>query len=138
MEFIPTIGVIISGAVCVIVALFVGPITAVLALAYFVVIQVLEGDVVGPRIVGGAVGIHPAVALIAFLIGSELFGLWGALFASPIAGLLQALVIAVYRQIEVLRTMESGQAAEPVANAPPPDGATATATAVTDGAPEGP
>jgi predicted PurR-regulated permease PerM len=43
MEFIPVIGMIISGAVCVIVALFVGPITAVLALAYFVVIQVLEG-----------------------------------------------------------------------------------------------
>ena len=80
MEFVPVVGVIISGGVGVLVALFVGPITAVLALAYFVLIQVLEGDVVGPRIMGNALGIHPALALIAFIVGSELFGIWGALF----------------------------------------------------------
>ena len=50
-----------------------------------------------PRIVGKAVGLHPAVALIALIAGAEVFGIWGAIFASPIAGLLQALFIAIWQ-----------------------------------------
>jgi predicted PurR-regulated permease PerM len=45
---------------------------------------------------GKAVGIHPATGLIALMVGSELFGIWGTLFAAPIAGLLQAIVTAAW------------------------------------------
>lgn len=99
MEFIPVVGVLVSGAVCVSVALFQGWILAVIVLGYFVIVHVIEGDVVGPRIMGRAVGIHPATALVAFVAGTELFGIWGALFASPIAGLLQAIATAAYREM---------------------------------------
>ena len=100
MEFVPILGVFISGAVCVGVALFQGWLLALGVLAYFVVVHVIEGDIVGPRIMGAAVGIHPAVALIALLAGTELFGFWGALFGAPLAGLLQAVVIAVWREVQ--------------------------------------
>lgn len=53
---------------------------------YFAVVHVIEGDVVGPRIMGKAVGIYSGVALVALVAGSELFGLWGALFGPPLAG----------------------------------------------------
>lgn len=99
MEFIPVVGVLISGAVCVLIALTQSWILAVIVLGYFVFIHVIEGDVVGPRIMGSAVGIHPATALIAFVAGSELFGIWGALFAAPLAGLIQAIGVAAYREI---------------------------------------
>ncbi len=99
MEFIPVIGVLISGAVCVVIALFQGWILAVIVLAYFVVVHVIEGDVVGPRIVGHAVGIHPATALVALVAGTELFGVWGALFGAPLAGLIQSLTTAAYREM---------------------------------------
>ncbi|HEX8918534.1 MAG TPA: AI-2E family transporter [Chloroflexota bacterium] len=99
MEFVPVIGVLISGIVCVGVALFQGWVLALFVLGYFVVVHVIEGDVVGPRIMGSAVGIHPATALIALVAGTELFGLWGALFAAPLAGLLQAIGTAAYREI---------------------------------------
>ena len=99
MEFVPILGVFISGAVCVLVALFNGWITALLVLGYFVVVHVIEGDLIGPRIMGKAVGIHPAVALLALVAGTELFGFWGALFGAPIAGLVQAIALAVYREI---------------------------------------
>jgi predicted PurR-regulated permease PerM len=98
MEFVPVVGVLVSGAVCVGVALFQGWVLAVIVLAYFVVVHVIEGDVVGPRILGKAVGIHPATALVALVAGTELFGIWGALFGSPLAGLLQAIGTAAYRQ----------------------------------------
>lgn len=97
LEFIPFLGVLASGAACVLVGVTVGPITALLVLAVFVVVHVIEGDVVGPRIVGNAVGLHPVVSLIALIAGTELFGVFGALFAAPVAGVLQALAISVWR-----------------------------------------
>jgi predicted PurR-regulated permease PerM len=99
MEFIPVIGVLISGAVCIVIALFQGWLVAVIVLAYFVVVHVIEGDVVGPRIVGHAVGIHPATALIALVAGTELFGVWGALFGAPLAGLIQTMATAAYDEL---------------------------------------
>lgn len=99
MEFIPVIGVLVSGAVCIVVALFQGWVLALVVAGYFVVVHVIEGDVVGPRIMGRAVGIHPATALVALVAGTELFGIWGTLFASPIAGLLQAIGTAAYAEI---------------------------------------
>ncbi len=99
MEFIPIVGVLVSGVVSLVVALPRGSVTVVVVLAYFVIVHVIEGDVVGPRIMGEAVGIHPATGIIALVAGTELFGIWGALFASPVAGLLQALVTAVWRGI---------------------------------------
>ena len=99
MEFIPVLGVFITGTAAVLIGLFVGWERALLALGYFVVVHVIEADVVGPRILGPAVGIHPATGLIALLAGTELFGIWGALFAAPLAGLLQAIGTAAWLEL---------------------------------------
>jgi predicted PurR-regulated permease PerM len=98
MEFVPILGVFISGAAAVLIALieFREPIRPLIVLGYFVFVHVIEGDVVGPRIMGRAVGIHPATGLIALVAGTEVFGVWGALFAAPLAGLLQAILIAAW------------------------------------------
>ena len=96
LEFIPVLGTLVSGAICVLLALTKGWVTAVIVLVYFVVVHVIEGDVVGPRIVGKAIGLNPVVSLAALIAGAELFGITGALFASPVAGVLQALLIAVW------------------------------------------
>jgi len=106
MEFVPVLGVIISGTVCVIIALFQGPILALLVLGYFVVVHVIEGDLIGPRIMARAVGIHPAVALLALVAGSELFGIWGALLGAPIAGLLQAFATAIWQEVRASQIQE--------------------------------
>jgi predicted PurR-regulated permease PerM len=98
LEFIPIIGTLVSGAICVLLALTQGWLIAVLVLGYFVVVHIIEGDVVGPRIVGKAIGLHPVVSLAALIAGSELFGIVGALLASPIAGVLQALIIALWAE----------------------------------------
>jgi predicted PurR-regulated permease PerM len=91
--FIPILGTFLSGAVCVLVALSQGGwVTALFVLAYFVGVHVVEGDVVGPRIVGKAVGLHPVVSILALVAGAEVFGILGALFAAPVAGVIQALI----------------------------------------------
>lgn len=112
MEFVPVLGVMVSGAVCVVVALVTGWLNAILVAVYFVVVHVIEGDVVGPRIMGKAVGIHPGVAIVALIAGSELFGIWGALFGAPLAGLLQAIVVAGIREVGLARAGDPPESAQ--------------------------
>src|SRR5262245_46574067 len=107
MEFVPVLGVIISGAVCVLIALFQGWVLALVVLGYFVIVHVIEGDLIGPRVMARAVGIHPAVALLALVAGSELFGVWGALLGAPIAGLLQAITTAAWREVRLASIQEA-------------------------------
>jgi predicted PurR-regulated permease PerM len=99
MEFVPVIGVLVSGAISIALALLGGWVRALIVLIYFVFVHIIEGDVVGPRIMGKAVGIHPATALVALVAGTELFGIWGALFAAPLAGLLQAVGTAAWQEL---------------------------------------
>jgi predicted PurR-regulated permease PerM len=101
MEFIPVLGVFISGAAAILIAVanFHEPIRPLIVLAYFVAIHIIEGDVIGPRIMGRAVGIHPATGLIALAAGTEVFGIWGALFAAPLAGLLQSIAVALWVEL---------------------------------------
>jgi len=121
MAFVPVIGTFISGAISIIVSLPHGmPITLVV-LVYFIVVHILEGDVLGPRILGKAVGIHPATGIIALLAGTELFGGWGALFAAPLAGLAQALIIGIWQVSRGTPVEEIVQATTPEKEeAPPP------------------
>src|SRR5947208_409533 len=101
LEFIPVLGTLVSGAICILLALTRGWVIALIVLVYFVVVHVLEGDVVGPRIVGKTIGLHPVVSLAALIAGAELFGIAGALLASPVAGVLQALLIAIWMEWRV-------------------------------------
>jgi len=99
MEFIPIIGAILSGVACVLVALVAKSfLTALLVFGYFIIVHILEGDVVGPRVTGRVLGLHPAVAILALVGGSELFGIWGAIFAAPVVGLVQSILVAGWRE----------------------------------------
>jgi predicted PurR-regulated permease PerM len=98
LEFIPILGVFISGAACVLVALSKGWPVALGVFVYFIFVHVIEGDVVGPRIIGRVLGLHPVAAILALIVGADLFGIWGALFASPVAGIIQAVVVALWSE----------------------------------------
>ena len=115
LEFIPVLGTLVSGAICILLALTKGWIFALIVLIYFVIVHVIEGDVVGPRIVGKAIGLHPVISLAALIAGAELFGIWGALFASPIAGVLQAFLIAIWSEWRAAHPDEFQQAKDNIA-----------------------
>lgn len=58
----------------------------------FLVIQELEGTFLAPRVVGGAVGLHPLVIIAALLLGEDLFGVVGVLLAVPAAAILRVII----------------------------------------------
>jgi len=68
-------------------------------LIFYVALQLVESNVLGPRISGHAVGLHPVASILALVAGADLFGLWGAIMAVPIAGLAFVIVSAVVKQL---------------------------------------
>jgi predicted PurR-regulated permease PerM len=66
-------------------------------LIYFIIIQLFEANVLGPRIVGHAVGLHPVASILALIVGVQLFGPFGALLATPILAAVWVVVTSFYR-----------------------------------------
>jgi hypothetical protein len=63
---------------------------------YFIVVQMIESYVLGPRIVGHAIGLHPIVSILALIIGAQLFGAFGALLATPIVAAAWVVIASLY------------------------------------------
>jgi predicted PurR-regulated permease PerM len=64
---------------------------------WFFVIQMVESNILGPRIVGHAVGLHPVASILALLVGAKLFGAFGALLATPVVAAAWVVIASLYR-----------------------------------------
>ncbi|WNV77667.1 AI-2E family transporter [Geodermatophilus sp. DSM 44513] len=96
--FVPLIGATVSGAVAVLVTLVTnGPTDAVIVLVIVLVVQQVEGNLLQPLIVGRTLHLHPVAVLVAVTAGTLLWGLAGALLATP------SMAVA-YRVADHLRT----------------------------------
>lgn len=91
-ELIPMIGPIVGAVPALIVAGTLGDTTVLWVAIAFVVIQQVESNILVPRLTAHAVGLHPIASILALVLGFEVGGVIGALFAVPIAGLLWVLV----------------------------------------------
>ena len=66
---------------------------------YFIAVQMVESNILGPRIVGHAVGLHPVASILALIIGAQLFGAFGALLATPIVAAAWVVIASLYRSV---------------------------------------
>ena len=57
----------------------------------------MKANILGPRIVGHAVGLHPVASILALIVGVQLFGPFGALLATPILAAVWVVVTSFYR-----------------------------------------
>jgi predicted PurR-regulated permease PerM len=76
------------------------------AVFYLVVVE-LESHIVAPALYGRVLNLHPAVVLLALVVGGKLGGVIGLLFAVPVV-----VVIAVL--LEEARAVIGGEALEDV------------------------
>lgn len=70
------------------------PTLAILAL--FGLIQMLDGFLISPRIMGNTVDMHPMVILLALLAGGQMLGMIGMLLAVPAACVLRVILRDIY------------------------------------------
>ncbi|MDO5301968.1 MAG: AI-2E family transporter [Tissierellia bacterium] len=83
-NFIPFIGPFLGAVPAVVVALTMSPMMILKVALVSVVVQQLEGNVITPNIMGSKLDIHPFVVMISVLISMSLFGVLGALVATPL------------------------------------------------------
>ncbi len=99
LNIIPYFGSIIGLSVIIPVALFQeggGLMIATFALMVFVVVQLIEGYFLTPKIMGNKTGLHPTVIIFSvFFWGTALDGILGMILAIPFS----ALVVAVYPKL---------------------------------------
>jgi predicted PurR-regulated permease PerM len=92
-DLIPLVGSTIAGAIVGIVAAVVGfPVKLIIWVAYVVVYQQVENNVIQPVVYKRTVAIHPLIVIVAVLIGGSQQGILGALLAIPIAAGIQIAV----------------------------------------------
>ncbi|MFW5992311.1 MAG: AI-2E family transporter [Halanaerobiaceae bacterium] len=91
-NMIPYIGPLLGGIPAVFIALLSSPVKAISIIVLFLVIQQLEGSIISPKIISKRVGLHPLTVIFALLAGAELSGVWGLLFAVPVAGSIKVIV----------------------------------------------
>ncbi len=95
ISFIPFVGALVGGALAIGLALFQfwgDWLQIALIAGIFVFGQVVEGNVLTPRLVGASVGLHPVWLLLALSVFGALFGFAGMLVAVPLSAMIGVLV----------------------------------------------
>jgi predicted PurR-regulated permease PerM len=95
LTFIPYVGALVGGGLAVGLALFQfwGDWVWIVAVAaIFQAGQIVEGNVLTPKLVGSSVGLHPAWLIFALSVFGALFGFVGMLVAVPVAAAIGVLV----------------------------------------------
>lgn len=93
---VPYLGLIVSLVPALIIAIFSGSFLLSIGkiALVFGVVQTLDSSVLGPRIVGDSVGLHPVWVILALSVSGFFFGFVGLLLAIPLAVLVKMLLLA--------------------------------------------
>lgn len=96
---IPLVGNFIAFAPPMLVCLVTRPGDWWLLLVVLFIMQSLQMNIIGPRIMSQAIGIHPLYVMAAILMGGQVAGFWGALFGIPVAGTINLMGRPLMRRI---------------------------------------
>lgn len=101
LAIIPYIGIIIGALPPLLFALLLTDslLTPVFVIAVFATVQFLEGNFITPKIIGSKVSINPFVAMVALIVGGQLWGISGMILFVPLIGILKV----VFDQISELK-----------------------------------
>ena len=115
LEIVPYLGGFVALLLAMLSALSVEPILALWVFLFYTIVVEIEAHIVAPAFYGRIMGLHPAAALIALLIGAKAAGVVGALFAVPLA----VVLVAVLQETGE----ETGQASasDSAEDGPPPE-----------------
>ena len=89
---IPVVGAYLGAAVGAFMILTVDPMKAVLFLAFILILQQIEGNVIYPKVVGSSIGLPGMWVLAAVTVGSGLMGVPGMLIGVPTAATIYKLL----------------------------------------------
>ena len=84
LEWFPILGPIIAAVPAILIGLSISFPAALAAAVLYTGIQQLENNILVPKVMGDAIELHPAVMILALVVGGALFGIGGAILAAPV------------------------------------------------------
>ncbi len=85
MALIPIVGATISAVIGTVMILAVSPVQAIIFFCMLMVVQVIEGNLIFPKVVGKSVGAPGLIVFAAVTVGGSLFGIPGMMVSVPAA-----------------------------------------------------
>ena len=99
LNLIPILGPLLAGALIFLIPLLSSLQKAIFSLLAFVLIQIIEGNILMPILTKKIVGLSPFFTLLSVLIGGKILGFWGMFFSIP----LTAMIIEVAKELSKRR-----------------------------------
>ena len=91
-NLIPYFGPIIGAIPAVMIAYTTSGQLVFYVIIWILIIQIVEGNLLSPYIVGKSINIHPIAIIFVLLLGGELFGIAGMILAVPVLTILKVIV----------------------------------------------
>ena len=89
-NMIPYFGSIFASIVAMIIAFFTGGWEAgLVTIIMLIILQQIDGNIIGPKLMSGALNVNPIIVIISISIGGAYFGILGMFVAVPVAALLK-------------------------------------------------
>lgn len=96
-NIIPFFGAFLGAFIGIVILLMVNPVSAFWFAIFILILQQLDGNVFGPRILGDSLGISSFWVILAIILGGGLFGVTGMIVFIPIFAVLYEIISAVVR-----------------------------------------
>lgn len=92
-NLIPYFGAIIAGILSVLITLLTGGVfQAIWTGVALLVIQQIDGNFIGPKIMGNFLKARPLLIILAVTVGGNLFGVWGMILSVPVAMVIKMII----------------------------------------------
>lgn len=108
LNLIPYFGAIIACILTVLTTLLTGGLLkAVWTAVTLLIIQQIDGNLIGPKIMGNMLQSRPLLIVLAVTVGGDLFGVWGMILSVPISMVLKMLLTELLTAKEAKRRADN-------------------------------
>ena len=97
-EFVPYLGPLIAAIPAVFLALTVSPTLAIVVALVYYVIQLMENNIIVPKLMQKVIGLNPVVSIAVLLIGFKVAGVAGAILSIPVATAVSVFIRDVFER----------------------------------------
>ena len=103
-NLLPFFGPFIGAVPSIVILLMINPLQALKFAVMILILQQVDGNIIGPRVLGDSLGISPFWIMVAIIVGSGLFGFPGIVLGAPVF----AVIYAVIRTVVDYRLSKKG------------------------------
>ena len=91
-NIIPFFGPFLGAIPCIIILLVINPIKALWFVIFILILQQIDGNIIGPKILGSSIGISAIFIMFSVILGGGMFGIAGMILGVPVFVVLYNLV----------------------------------------------